>query len=143
MPLVPDGPPLGARQEGHTVDALIQAMFGPDGGQEALPLESALPAAGVDATTATSATSATSAQRIPVPRLRLRAALPIDVVTFHSACPSCGNESVWTEEREDTRMLLRIDCAHCPTKDGDQRGAQPSEQVRLGRRVGPAGRHGG
>lgn len=85
--------------------------------------------------------SAGTTAPVPLPRIRLRAAIPIDVVVFTSACPACGGESTWTEEREDTRMRLAIDCPACPppATDGEP---TTSEQPQLGRRVGPSGRLG-
>jgi hypothetical protein len=36
-----------------------------------------------------------------------------DVVVFTAACPACGEDCVWSEEREDTRMrtVVRCPCA--------------------------------
>ena len=41
---------------------------------------------------------------------RLRAAQPVEAVTFTAACPSCGEECEWTNEREDTRLLVSVTC---------------------------------
>jgi hypothetical protein len=37
--------------------------------------------------------------------------LPVfDVVTFVAACPGCGHDCTWVEERDDTRVQTRIEC---------------------------------
>ena len=46
-------------------------------------------------------------------RGRLRSAVALDVVTFTAACPACGQDAEWTEEREDTRLRARVACP-CP-----------------------------
>ena len=43
-------------------------------------------------------------------RGRLRTAVALDAVTFTAACPACGDDAEWTEEREDTRLRARVSC---------------------------------
>jgi hypothetical protein len=33
-----------------------------------------------------------------------------DVVTFTAACPGCGQDAAWTNEREDTRLRATVAC---------------------------------
>jgi transposase len=44
-------------------------------------------------------------------RSRMRAALAFDVVLFVAACPTCGGEAEWMQQREDTRLRTQITCA--------------------------------
>lgn len=40
-----------------------------------------------------------------------RHALPEpDRVDFAARCPACGTDACWTEERDDTRVRIGIDC---------------------------------
>jgi len=41
--------------------------------------------------------------------LRSRPAAP-DTVLFTAACPACGEDCVWSEEREDTRLRAQVTC---------------------------------
>ncbi len=34
-----------------------------------------------------------------------------DLVTFAARCPGCGADAVWHEQREDTRLLVSVECA--------------------------------
>jgi transposase len=34
----------------------------------------------------------------------------IDAVSFIARCPGCGEDRIWVEEREDTRVRTWIDC---------------------------------
>ncbi|MFN8077326.1 MAG: hypothetical protein U0Q15_18150 [Kineosporiaceae bacterium] len=34
-----------------------------------------------------------------------------DRVVFEARCPSCGDDASWTEERDDTRVRIGVDCA--------------------------------
>jgi hypothetical protein len=45
--------------------------------------------------------------------LRTRHAPRPDVVVFTAACPACGEDCTWSEEREDTRVrtVVRCPCA--------------------------------
>ncbi len=52
----------------------------------------------------------TTATRIMLARARHPGAAPGDVVTFVATCPGCGVLREWTEERDDTRVLVRIEC---------------------------------
>ncbi len=36
-----------------------------------------------------------------------------DTVVFTAACPACGQDCVWSEEREDTRLTAVVSCP-CP-----------------------------
>jgi hypothetical protein len=51
--------------------------------------------------------------RMALARVRARNAVPLDVVTFASACPACGADCTWTQERQDTRVRSTIGCS-CP-----------------------------
>jgi hypothetical protein len=42
--------------------------------------------------------------------LRTRTAAQPDSVVFIAACPACGQDCVWTEEREDTRLHAVVTC---------------------------------
>lgn len=44
-----------------------------------------------------------------VPRTRSRPSVP-DAVAFTAACPACGVDATWNEEREDTRLRAAVDC---------------------------------
>jgi hypothetical protein len=44
-------------------------------------------------------------------RARRRCALPLDVISFVSACPACGEDSEWIQTRQETRVRSTI---HCP-----------------------------
>ena len=43
-------------------------------------------------------------------RARIRATTSGDFVSFVAACPACGADCLWTEEREDTRLLAVMSC---------------------------------
>ncbi len=45
---------------------------------------------------------------------RLRNAAPVDTVDFVSACPACGQDTTWREEREDTRLRITLSCPCAP-----------------------------
>ena len=34
-----------------------------------------------------------------------------DAVVFTAACPACGSDCDWTEQREDTRLRATVDCS--------------------------------
>ena len=57
-----------------------------------------------------------SSARALVARYRSRSALAFDVVAFAAACPGCGDEAEWVQQREDTRVRTQISCpsAECP-----------------------------
>ena len=44
---------------------------------------------------------------------RLRSATAMDVVQFVAACPACGSDCDWLQEREDTRLRTTVTCS-CP-----------------------------
>jgi hypothetical protein len=44
------------------------------------------------------------------PPPRTRAAGNPDAVAFTAACPACGRDCVWSEEREDTRVHVAVTC---------------------------------
>lgn len=41
---------------------------------------------------------------------RARGLPSIDVVEFVAACPACGKDVTWIEEREETRLRITIEC---------------------------------
>jgi hypothetical protein len=41
---------------------------------------------------------------------RVRGLPSIDVVEFVAACPACGRDVTWIEEREETRLRIIIEC---------------------------------
>ena len=47
---------------------------------------------------------------LPFQRSRVRTMTQVDVLSFVAACPSCGADCSWTEQREDTRMLVTVSC---------------------------------
>jgi hypothetical protein len=50
-------------------------------------------------------------QFVPGIRAGLRSRPPApDTVVFTAACPACGEDCVWSEEREDTRLRARVTC---------------------------------
>jgi hypothetical protein len=42
--------------------------------------------------------------------LRTRTPVQPDSVVFTAACPACGEDCVWSEEREDTRLHTVVTC---------------------------------
>ena len=42
--------------------------------------------------------------------LRTRTPVQPDRVVFTAACPACGQDCVWSEEREDTRLHAVVTC---------------------------------
>ena len=42
---------------------------------------------------------------------RLRATQQTESITFTAQCPSCGSDCEWTEEREDTRLVVSVTCS--------------------------------
>jgi hypothetical protein len=44
-------------------------------------------------------------------RARTRAAMPLDVVRFVAACPACGQDCEWLQERRDTRVRSTLSCS--------------------------------
>jgi hypothetical protein len=52
--------------------------------------------------------------RMVLARVRLRAVMPLDVVAFGAACPSCGRDTEWVQERQDTRVRSTIRCTCRP-----------------------------
>jgi len=42
--------------------------------------------------------------------LRTRTPAQPDVVVFTAACPACGQDCTWSEEREDTRLHAVVSC---------------------------------
>jgi len=49
--------------------------------------------------------------RMALARARLRAAVALDAVTFVAACPACGQDCEWLQERQDTKVRSTIRCA--------------------------------
>lgn len=41
---------------------------------------------------------------------RVRGAVAADLVVFDAACPACGGDSQWLQEREDTRLCSTVMC---------------------------------
>jgi hypothetical protein len=48
--------------------------------------------------------------KMALARARMRVVVPIDVVTFVAACPACGADCEWIQEREETRVRSYQDC---------------------------------
>ncbi|NLT54130.1 MAG: hypothetical protein GXX79_06090 [Actinomycetales bacterium] len=65
------------------------------------------------------------AGRLALPRERPRTVPQVDSVTFVAACPTCGQDCLWSEERVDTRLRTTIDCT-CPLPTGPRRTAGSS-----------------
>ncbi|HEY6795567.1 MAG TPA: hypothetical protein VI248_12890 [Kineosporiaceae bacterium] len=97
-----------------TVDALPVDWSGHLPGD--VPVPAARPAS--DDGTPDAPSTSTGRQQAPagiaMARARLRAVTPLDVVGFVAACPSCGRDSEWTQERQDTRVRSTIRCACLP-----------------------------
>ncbi|HET9657951.1 MAG TPA: hypothetical protein VFP72_21545 [Kineosporiaceae bacterium] len=49
--------------------------------------------------------------RLVVGGPRIRGIVPVDVVEFTAACPHCGADTLWIEEREETRLRISIECS--------------------------------
>ncbi len=63
--------------------------------------------------TGTATEAADPALSIPVQRpgrSRWRMITPLDIVTFQAACPACGKDTEWTQERRDTRLVSTLSC---------------------------------
>jgi len=73
------------------------------------PALPALPAAAP--AVAPGAAERTEAARAVLSRARLRGVPVNDVVVFVAACPGCGRDAQWQEEREDTRLRATVTCA--------------------------------
>jgi hypothetical protein len=56
----------------------------------------------------------TTLARMALSRARMRAVIPVDVVTFVALCPACGQDCEWTQERQETRVRSRMDCPCTP-----------------------------
>lgn len=48
--------------------------------------------------------------RLVVGGPRTRGIAAIDVVEFTAACPRCGADTLWIEEREETRLRISVEC---------------------------------
>jgi hypothetical protein len=48
--------------------------------------------------------------KMALARARMRAVIPLDAVTFVAACPACGADCEWTQEREETRVRSYQNC---------------------------------
>jgi len=48
--------------------------------------------------------------RMVLARARGRAESALDVVRFTAACPACGADCEWRQERQDTRVRSTMDC---------------------------------
>jgi hypothetical protein len=48
--------------------------------------------------------------RLPWGSPRARGIPSIDVIEFVAACPTCGRDVTWIEEREETRLRIIIEC---------------------------------
>lgn len=53
--------------------------------------------------------------RMALARARMRAVIPLDVVSFVAACPACGDDCEWTQERHETRVRSTTNCPCGPT----------------------------
>jgi hypothetical protein len=56
----------------------------------------------------------TTLARMALSRARMRAVIPMDVVTFVAPCPACGGTCEWTQERQETRVRSRTNCPCTP-----------------------------
>jgi len=52
----------------------------------------------------------TALARMVLARARGRAESALDVVRFTAACPACGADCEWRQERQDTRVRSTMDC---------------------------------
>jgi hypothetical protein len=52
--------------------------------------------------------------RMVLARARVRAMVPLDVVTFGASCPGCGQDCEWVQERQDTRLRSTVRCSCQP-----------------------------
>ena len=68
------------------------------------------PAAYAPLTGLSAAAGRTESARVALARARLRGVPVPDAVIFVAACPGCGQDAQWHEEREDTRLRVTINC---------------------------------
>jgi len=74
----------------------------------------ASPAAGVPVPRTRSTPAWTPPDYLALALSRLRAAQPVESVTFTADCPSCGRDCQWSEQREDTRLIVAVTCSCTP-----------------------------
>lgn len=98
-PLPPPRRPLDDARAITAAAPLLPLTAGPE------PLTAAAYAAGVSA-----ASGRTESARVALARARLRGVPVPDAVVFVAACPNCGQDAQWNEEREDTRLRIAITC---------------------------------
>jgi hypothetical protein len=48
--------------------------------------------------------------KMALARARMRTVVPLDFVQFVAACPACGADCEWTQEREETRVRSYQNC---------------------------------
>jgi len=82
---------------GHVPAALATAAPAPTA---LVPAQRAAPAHEVD----------TPLARMALARARGRVESALDVVRFTAACPACGADCQWRQERQDTRLRSSTDC---------------------------------
>jgi hypothetical protein len=54
--------------------------------------------------------------RMVLARARARTPIALDVVTFTAACPGCGQDCEWVQERQDTKIRSTMNCP-CAARD--------------------------
>lgn len=52
--------------------------------------------------------------RMALTRARMRTVIPLDVISFVAACPACGHDCEWTQERQETRTRSQLNCPCTP-----------------------------
>ena len=105
---VPLGEPLpGPRRPLDDVRAITAPvpMLPLTAGPEPLTAAAYAPLTGLSA-----ASGRTESARVALARARLRGVPVPDAVIFVAACPGCGQDAQWHEEREDTRLRVTINC---------------------------------
>ncbi len=107
----PRHPQAGAAAIPPPVDAPAPTPDGdsstPHGSRDVPALPAPRPAPQLPASTA----RALPSQFVPGARAGLRSRpSPPDTVLFTAACPACGEDCEWSEEREDTRLRALVTC---------------------------------
>lgn len=91
------------------VAAVVEAATAPPPAPTTLP---ALPSARARAGNPWPVTHLTGGMLLAAPRGRLPEP---DRVDFLAACPACGSDCRWSEERDDTKVKISVDCS-CPSQ---------------------------
>jgi hypothetical protein len=110
------GAPLAPKDEAaktdEDVDAAIAGLAGLPGISEALGTTITTPPVPMQHSAQPHVLSPLA--RMALARARMRTVIPLDVVTFTAACPACGADCEWTQEREETQVRSYQNCRCTP-----------------------------